>query len=98
MVRRDALRRHLLALAPGAEVFLTLRAEFAKSLAVFSACGYVLGLGDRHLDNFLFDAGDGGLVGIDFGMTFGCGARAERSGSERASGVERHVPCSARWC
>ena len=28
----------------------------------------------RHLDNFLFDLSDGGIIGIDFGLAFGGGA------------------------
>lgn len=43
------------------------------SLAAFSIASYVLGIGDRHLDNFLLDTSDGMVVGIDFGMAFGNG-------------------------
>ena len=57
----------------GPEAFLTLRTEFAKTLAVSSAFGYILGLGDRHLDNLLLDERSGAIVQIDFGMTFGIG-------------------------
>jgi DNA-dependent protein kinase catalytic subunit len=35
--------------------YLVSVAQFAKSLASFSACSYILGIGDRHLDNFLFN-------------------------------------------
>ena len=31
----------------------------------------MLGIGDRHLDNFLVDKSDGGLLAIDFGYSFG---------------------------
>jgi DNA-dependent protein kinase catalytic subunit len=41
----DFLRRHLLSMANNAETFLTLRAEFAKTLAISSLFGYILGLG-----------------------------------------------------
>ena len=58
----------------GPEAFLTLRTEFAKTLGVSSAFGYILGLGDRHLDNLLMDEQSGAIVQIDFGMTFGIGA------------------------
>lgn len=58
-VPTDALRRHLLAMAPGPEAFLTCRGGFARSLAALSACSYVLGIGDRHLDNFLLDTTSG---------------------------------------
>lgn len=38
-----------------------------------SLFGYILGLGDRHLDNLLLDEGTGGIVQIDFGICFGMG-------------------------
>ena len=34
-------------------------------------CQYVLGIGDRHLSNFMIDLSTGGVVGIDFGHAFG---------------------------
>jgi DNA-dependent protein kinase catalytic subunit len=34
-------------------------------------CQYVLGIGDRHLSNFMVDLESGGIVGIDFGHNFG---------------------------
>ena len=60
-------------ISPSAEAFLTLRAECGKSLAVSSLFGYILGLGDRHLDNLLLDEATGGIVQIDFGVCFGMG-------------------------
>lgn len=60
-------------MSPSAEAFLTLRTECAKSLAVSSLFGYILGLGDRHLDNLLLDQKTGGIVQIDFGICFGMG-------------------------
>lgn len=36
-------------------------------------CSYVLGIGDRHLANFLFDEKDGTVIPIDFGYSFGIG-------------------------
>ena len=72
----DCLRRYLLMLAPAPESFLTVRATFAKSLAAFSICSYIAGVGDRHLENFLLDTRTGSLVGIDFGVAFGLGASA----------------------
>lgn len=44
------------------EVFLTCRNEFARSFAVWSMACYVLGIGDRHLDNFLIDKHSGQIV------------------------------------
>lgn len=61
-------------MASAPEVFLTCRNEFARSFAVWSMACYVLGIGDRHLDNFLIDKHSGQIVPIDFGMAFGMGA------------------------
>jgi DNA-dependent protein kinase catalytic subunit len=58
-------------MAPSPEAFLALRATFATSLATFNAAGWVLGIGDRHLENALLSHSDGRLVPIDFGHAFG---------------------------
>jgi DNA-dependent protein kinase catalytic subunit len=50
---------------------LTLKNQFIKSMAVFSLASYLMGIGDRHIDNFLIDATDGEVLGIDFGVAFG---------------------------
>jgi hypothetical protein len=68
------LRSYLLSMCSGPESFITLRAEFAKTLAASSIFGYVLGIGDRHLDNLLLDTSTGSIVQIDFGICFGMGA------------------------
>lgn len=38
-----------------------------------SMVGYVLGLGDRHTENILFDSTTGGLVHVDFSCVFNTG-------------------------
>lgn len=73
-----ALPAHLLIRAVGAlcntpESFIHVRSKFARSFSAFSICSYILGIGDRHLDNILLDQNDGSLVGIDFGASFGQG-------------------------
>ncbi|KAI8057473.1 hypothetical protein BDF21DRAFT_349187 [Thamnidium elegans] len=65
------LRDFVLQLASSPEAFLFLRKNFAYSLACISIFGYILGIGDRHLDNFLIDLKSGSLVPIDFGHAFG---------------------------
>jgi len=67
----DLLRSGIQALSASPEAFLCIRSHFARTLAVFSVSSYVLGIGDRHLENFLLDLKNGGLVGIDFGHAFG---------------------------
>lgn len=49
------LRRYLLKLAASPEAFFFIRNGFANSLAVTSISGYVLGIGDRHLENLMVD-------------------------------------------
>ena len=65
------LARGLLALSAGAESYLSMRSAFARSLAVLTIAGHVLGIGDRHLDNFMVEEATGCVVGIDFGHAFG---------------------------
>jgi phosphatidylinositol kinase/protein kinase (PI-3 family) len=69
----DALKTGISRLATSAESFLALRSQFVRSLSVLSICGYIAGVGDRHLSNFLMDTKNGMLVPIDFGYSFGTG-------------------------
>ena len=69
----DLIRQSLLSMGRTPETFLYYRKKFIDSLAVLSVAGYIIGLGDRHLDNFLLDKSDGSLVLIDFGVSFGQG-------------------------
>ena len=67
----DLLARAVAALSVSSEVYLSMRSSFARSLAALTACAHVLGIGDRHLDNFLLSLSTGRVVGIDFGHAFG---------------------------
>jgi len=58
-------------LAASPEAFLSIRSEFANTLASICVCGYLLGIGDRHLENFLIDLSRGRMIAIDFGHAFG---------------------------
>ncbi|KAG0234361.1 hypothetical protein BGX31_004586 [Mortierella sp. GBA43] len=69
--RDDYLRQSIARLAASPEAFLMLRSEFANSLAAINICSYILGIGDRHLENFLLDMSNGCLIPIDFGHAFG---------------------------
>ncbi len=44
--------------------------RFARSTAVMSMIGYLIGLGDRHLDNLLVDLDAGEIVHIDYNVCF----------------------------
>jgi DNA-dependent protein kinase catalytic subunit len=67
----DMLRRAFFKLSSSPEAFLVLRSHFVLTHATLSVCHYVLGVGDRHLSNFMVDLETGGAVGIDFGHAFG---------------------------
>lgn len=58
----------------GPEAFWHTRQRFAASLACASAACYLLGIGDRHLDNYLLCLRTAEIVPIDFGYSFGIGA------------------------
>lgn len=49
--------------------------SFARSLAVTSMIGYIIGLGDRHLDNMLIDFRSGEIIHIDYNVCFEKGSR-----------------------
>ena len=53
------------------------RNEFTRSLAVMSIVGYVIGLGDRHLENMLLDMATGQVIHVDFNVLFNKGLTLE---------------------
>lgn len=57
------------------QAFITIKNQFVKSIAVFSITSYLLGIGDRHLENFLVNTNDGEVLGIDYGCAFGSGVQ-----------------------
>ena len=46
------------------------RLGYARTSAVMSMVGYILGLGDRHGENILFDSTNGDCVHVDFNCLF----------------------------
>ncbi|GAN09060.1 DNA-dependent protein kinase catalytic subunit isoform 1 [Mucor ambiguus] len=70
-VPANLVRNYLFKLASSPEAFLFSRKEFAYSLSCISIFGYIMGIGDRHMDNFLVDMKSGRLIPIDFGYAFG---------------------------
>jgi hypothetical protein len=67
----DLLRSRLLGMAAAPDAGIAARGTFIRSLSAFSVAAYLLGLGDRHLDNWLLSERDGAIVPIDFGAVFG---------------------------
>ncbi|KAJ3178568.1 hypothetical protein HDU85_005175 [Gaertneriomyces sp. JEL0708] len=65
------LRTWMYNLSASPEAFISIRETFAKSMATLSICSYILGIGDRHLDNHLLDVTTGEVIAIDFGHAFG---------------------------
>ncbi|CAN8011643.1 unnamed protein product, partial [Ixodes pacificus] len=58
---------------PDPTAWYTARLSYARTLAVMSIVGFILGLGDRHGENILFDANCGDAVHVDFNCLFNKG-------------------------
>ncbi|CAH2285137.1 DNA-dependent kinase catalytic subunit [Pelobates cultripes] len=71
LVPGDLLRRAFLKMSTTPEAFLALRSHFARSHALLCLSHWILGIGDRHLSNFMINMETGGMIGIDFGHAFG---------------------------
>ncbi|KAJ8280685.1 hypothetical protein GJAV_G00057750 [Gymnothorax javanicus] len=71
LVPEDLLRRAFLKMSGTPEAFLFLRSHFSSSHALICISQWVLGIGDRHLSNFMVNLETGGAIGIDFGHAFG---------------------------
>ncbi|KAM5298283.1 DNA-dependent protein kinase catalytic subunit [Ctenodactylus gundi] len=70
-VPADLLKRAFVKMSTGPEAFLALRSHFTSSHAVLCISHWLLGVGDRHLNNFMVTMETGGMIGIDFGHAFG---------------------------
>ncbi|XP_068093458.1 DNA-dependent protein kinase catalytic subunit isoform X2 [Hyperolius riggenbachi] len=71
LVPGDLLRRAFVKMSTTPEAFLALRSHFARSHALLCISHWILGIGDRHLSNFMVNTESGGMIGIDFGHAFG---------------------------
>ncbi|GMH34457.1 hypothetical protein BSKO_02291 [Bryopsis sp. KO-2023] len=67
----DGLREALVRYSGSPEGFIRFREVFLRSLSVSCVMGYIAGVGDRHLQNFLVEETSGTLIPIDFGYSFG---------------------------
>ncbi|XP_075968746.1 DNA-dependent protein kinase catalytic subunit [Anarhichas minor] len=70
-VPSDLLKRAFLKMCNSPEAFLSLRSHFISSHALLCVSQWILGIGDRHLSNFMINMETGGMIGIDFGHAFG---------------------------
>ncbi|XP_008191052.1 serine-protein kinase ATM isoform X2 [Tribolium castaneum] len=55
---------------PQSTVWYERRRAYIHSVATSSMCGYILGIGDRHVSNILIDKNTAEVVHIDFGIAF----------------------------
>nr|ODO02228.1 serine/threonine-protein kinase ATR [Cryptococcus depauperatus CBS 7855] len=62
---------------PEPSAWLASRLAYSRTLAVMSMIGYVLGLGDRHGENILFDGLSGDTVHVDLNCLFDKGKTFE---------------------
>ncbi|KAL1916083.1 uncharacterized protein VTP21DRAFT_6087 [Calcarisporiella thermophila] len=58
--------------------WLASRLAYATTLAVMSMVGFILGLGDRHGENILFDELSGDIIHVDFNCLFDKGLAFEK--------------------
>ncbi|KAJ0422527.1 hypothetical protein BJY00DRAFT_69114 [Aspergillus carlsbadensis] len=63
---------------PETSAWFAARLRYTRSCAVMSMVGYVLGLGDRHGENILFEEGTGGILHVDFNCLFDKGLTFEK--------------------
>ena len=68
-ILKNALMHYLLT----PEEVLTTRINFMRNYCALSIASYILGIGDRHLENFLINIKTSEIVAIDFGVAFGQG-------------------------
>ncbi|XP_051160028.1 serine-protein kinase ATM-like [Leptopilina boulardi] len=55
---------------PSSEVWFERRLTYTRSIATNSIVGYILSIGDRHLQNILIDQTTAEVIHIDFGIAF----------------------------
>ncbi|VVC99289.1 unnamed protein product [Leptidea sinapis] len=67
---RDLLWRELWRSSVTPEQWWQTTRRYSYSVAVMSTIGYIIGLGDRHLDNVLVDLTTGEVVHIDYNVCF----------------------------
>ncbi|XP_076061506.1 serine/threonine-protein kinase atr-like isoform X2 [Oratosquilla oratoria] len=58
---------------PDPQAWYMARLSYCRTTAVMSMVGYILGLGDRHGENILFDSSNGDTVHVDFNCLFNKG-------------------------
>ncbi|KAE9351580.1 hypothetical protein PR003_g4815 [Phytophthora rubi] len=72
---RNVLQQEILLRSEDLRESWVKNARLSKSVAVMSVLGYIVGLGDRHLDNILLCVNSGDIVHIDHNVCFDKGRR-----------------------
>jgi DNA-dependent protein kinase catalytic subunit len=67
---RYYLREGFKSMCETPELFISRREAFLQSYIPLCIASYILGIGDRHLENFLISLTTGCVYGIDFGIAF----------------------------
>ncbi|TKR93718.1 hypothetical protein L596_008126 [Steinernema carpocapsae] len=67
---RDLLAKEMWLRSGNSETWWRVTQRFARSSAVMSIIGHIIGLGDRHLDNILVNLSTGNVVHIDYNVCF----------------------------
>ncbi|XP_053675584.1 serine/threonine-protein kinase ATM [Anopheles nili] len=70
---QPVLRHYFLEHYPKPGVWFERQQNYIKSVATSSMIGYVLGIGDRHVQNILIDKCTAEVIHIDFGIAFEMG-------------------------
>lgn len=80
----DLISRELWFSSTSARQYYHLTQSFIRSNAVMCMIGYIIGLGDRHLDNILLDLSTGEIIHVDYNVCFEKGKKLR---------VPEKVPC-----
>ena len=81
---KDLLSTTLYLSTDNASEWFERTSNLTKSIAVMSVIGYIIGLGDRHMDNLLIDFKKGEIIHIDYNVCFEKGAKLR---------IPEKVPC-----
>ena len=73
LMPKGVLKKALMHYLSTPEEILSTRINFMRNYSALQIASYILGIGDRHLENFLINIKTSKIVGIDFGVAFGQG-------------------------
>ena len=71
MIPKTVLKKALENSLTSPEEILNFRINIIRNYSIICAEGYILGIGDRHLENFLVNVYDSEIYLLDFVISFG---------------------------